>query len=979
MSGNPIKNGPDDTSAAISEALLEWFWTAGGADREAPYELDGEWLRRLYGAHDRLRKAGRALAQKRPAMAIWGPSQTGKSTSVSAYMDAGAEFRGEKEHDGRGSGLHWAGGRPFFFMAPRVTNPDRELPPHLTAMTLNPFNQGMDGSSCLSRFTPGSPEPVEDRHHVRFPDFPVELELVSPADLWHALARGYATECLDPRGREPRAWDLEGFKRTLKKTTRGFDSRRTGVALDRTAFERLCDFAKVVAALADGDERRYSGLSDDAEEWGSVLRGLFEEPALLADAGTVDALAAEIFWDGCEALSDWFGRMRSLYEQLVGRDGAWQGKRLCCSLEATMLFLNMGACEISYANPESNPNSPRAIIQGLISELAYTIDEDSVKIGCSENLPHSLSNTPEDFCLLQGLVWELVVPVNLDNLPDRPFPDHPDKPNALKEFLGTADLLDFPGVGNDTKALENRVILASAQIREIERKASARDASPADVERRKHCFSPVLFFKEIVKRGKTASIVSTYAERLNIDGFSIFQGLRTYKCPNADQLINGVKSWWRNLCPEYLSEPNGPSPYPLNLVLTWWAKQLNYAVTENHTNIYGAMEETVSNLGRIRDPSICTTFAIHDHCSPDRDAAEIKQDFDPDKPSVRYQNLTREAAFTRQFGNALSRKSFDAMLRDRVTGGAEFFFTEATAQMREAQNRSGGRAELLARMVDSARMEVAALIAWQDLIPRPKPRDDRREHLEAFHKRLTVNLPSFTTEQMREFDYFLRCLLNVAWTDLAPIPSKTENIDEAYIHGEWLRWCRAQAARHASASNSAAAPLAASVGLAESGDVNRVLSALAESLRPDLPELARWLISTAETLNARRHRGGREGMDLRRLFAVRMANTLVYGDQPASVGKRGDANDGPPYGGASIPESMRSAAYTRFVKPFTEDRGRLWQLYSRDIAPRKRPDLPGDAQLLGICRTHGIDPQDPSLPGAEPRQPEPADTEETTS
>src|SRR5207237_369353 len=89
-------------------------------------------------------------------------------------------------------------------------------PAHWYSRSLNPFTLGIDASSCLSRFVPGSLTAQAGHVHVTDPQHPVQVHFVPPADLLHALARGYDSECLGPAlNGKPQEWTPERFDRML--------------------------------------------------------------------------------------------------------------------------------------------------------------------------------------------------------------------------------------------------------------------------------------------------------------------------------------------------------------------------------------------------------------------------------------------------------------------------------------------------------------------------------------------------------------------------------------------------------------------------------------------------------------------------------------------------------------------------------------------------------------------------------------------
>ena len=926
----------------LAQGLIDWYWNWGrkrSGSRELP--VSG-WLNQLYRMAKDAGSICDALGQPRPAMAIWGPSQTGKSTLISAYIDGSAGIPQAEEQTGIGTGLHWPGGNGFCFMAPMVENPE-DLPFFMTRKVLNPYNKGMDGSSCLSRFVPGSADGTPGTLKVKYPLYPVELKMVAPCDLWHALARGYSTECYGPLQGDSTKWNLDLLRQKIKAFIRLNPPPRDPVA-DRDACECLHDFCEVLGDLAESDDPMFRGLGADAGELDSTLRSLMEQPTLLQSRDVTLAFAAEILWDGFGQITDYYRRMTDAYRACLGAGGAWEGKTVFCSLEATALFLNMGACSISFAPMPDNSKAPEAILKTLISKLGWREQGGDIIIECAPGLSNRLGETPEQFCIFQGLVWELVVPINIANLQDHPFAAAPQRPNALKDYLKDADILDFPGVGNETKSMERRIILDADLVKEVKARAAASSASGADTERVNRCFSAELFFKEVLKRGKTASIVSTYARRLNMDAFSIFQGIRGYACPNADQLINGVKAWWKHAMPEYSRNPRGPSPMPLNLVLTWWATQLNKAVNPNDSKIYGAIEGIVSNLGPIRDPGTCTTFAIHNHKSPDKDFAEIKLDFSP--RSVRYQALMHEKDFARQFANPVSLESFNKMVADLDTGGAEYFFGQVHKQILDIRkNEKTDRITRLNVRLRELQADMGTQFQQHEIYPNPKPADTRREHLEQFLGVLENLVDEAHPAKMQVINLALRHLVNVDFEVLDSVPMDRRRISADHLAMQFQQWINRQVAHCAPDGQGAKAsdPDWRSLGIDSPDKMREVLGALVKSVLPDMDEAVKWLSKLA----GYNHNSG-DVLDLRRPLAVQMSNMICSGKHGSHTCCNPDELDNP----EKVPSADRALCFY-FVEPTIR---RMRALAQRDIIPVKRPDQPGDAELVHLCQLYAINP-----------------------
>src|SRR5579883_2007222 len=193
----------------FSKALLGWYWEHG-CHRTDKYSLPlSGWVNDLYEAREGFAAVAEAALDTKPAFAIWGPSQTGKSILVSAYFDRMSVKKRVAGEDGKNSALYWPGGLPCYFMMPDEFKTDP--PPWINL--LNPFRLGKDASACLSRFSLGSLTPMPGRCHVHSPQYPIELKLLSQTELLHVLARGYDTECLGPlTNGAATIWTIDEFR-----------------------------------------------------------------------------------------------------------------------------------------------------------------------------------------------------------------------------------------------------------------------------------------------------------------------------------------------------------------------------------------------------------------------------------------------------------------------------------------------------------------------------------------------------------------------------------------------------------------------------------------------------------------------------------------------------------------------------------------------------------------------------------------------
>lgn len=912
---------------AFCRELIEWYWRHGCRRADDYAIATGTWLRRLYEAEEQLAAIAAARARPRPAMAIWGPSQTGKSTLVAADIDAGARYERVEGVDGTGSALHWPGGAPMFFMTPEAAPPA-----YLNRYVLNPFNQGWDGSSALTRFVTGTTEAgATDAHFVRDVRHPVELHLIAPRDLLQVVARGYDTECLGAgRGREATTWSIPAFESRLARCKRRLEAegrlpKANGAPLppSRAAYDFLFDVHQVLGDLVFAELPRYRKLRDEGEDnWRSLTASLLSDPVLLADPKAAAQFAAEILWDGADVLTRHYQRLR---EELAALQGLWAGKPVLASLEAAALFLNMEACRIYFDPPPADRDTQEGVVHASIARIGWREEGGAILIGCGPEYPRSLAATPEKFAAVQALVWELVVPVNPAHLPDRP----------LKSYLRDADLLDFAGVGNEPKSDVSRVDLA------------AEGGAGLEPPRGKP-FTPVLFYKQIVKRGKTACIVSTYAKRLTIDGFNIFQNIDKYPPVNAPQLINGIETWWKYFVPEYHRTRAGRSPLPLNLGLMWWAPRLAESAGTPE-RIFKAVVPIYGELGVLADPEVAVTFAFNYYKFP---RGRLDEEFTPE--SRLYRGIAASPEFQRQFAHPDSRQSFAEMARDKETGGTDFFFATLRRQLEAARaNPATNRLALLEGRAAALETEIMDLLRAPRLFPAAKVVDVRRQNLERLRAGIAEAVKGKPERQMRELNHALRELLDINYQVLLAPPSDPAEIDRPFIGRQFRQWVDSQVARFDGWERGGrrSGPDWTLLGLTTREAVNDSLDALRTSVEHRYGDMAQWMSRLVGEC-------GRAGSDLRntqlrRHLAVRMGNELVSGrggaeDLPDDEPEGGDDPQSPPIGRECL-------TYRAFIRPFVEEQ--LGALIALRLDPMLRPeDVPGDRELGELCDQYHLRP-----------------------
>jgi hypothetical protein len=782
------------TLSARSNAVLDWYWRQG-FQRADEHDLSGAWLDQLYQVRDAATAVETAVSTRRPCLALWGPSQSGKSTLLSRYLDTPSQPEAL-------SALQWDSHTPVAF----VGRPDKPGQPG--CVHLNPYNQQRDASGCVTRF-------ILCRE-VADPQHPVQLNLASDEQVLHALAAGYLMEC-DTRSTDSREVFLESAVIDAKLSE--LKGRFLGRAqAGRPIREQLHGLLNVLDDLIAADWARYLNLKPD---WRSLRPRLASDPLLRSDTAALGEFAAWLFWDGQPALT-------GLWQKLLAQRGKIlalaAGHPIFCSYQVARLFLDIDAYRKLHQTGEG----------GDLAEIIRRIGWEqrsgggvspgaSVERFClGEGLANSLLADSEAFGLWQGLVWEMTLPVNAALLP---------ADSLAARLLSVADLLDFPGVALTYPGGERK--------------------RPGDM-------SPVQLLTEVLKRGKTASIVVTRSRQLGIDGFSI---LNRIQAPPAQptQLLTGIQAWVRALGQPW---PPPPGTLPINLVLTFAARLVN-SVTDSiqlqrPSADFSPVFEFLNKLGDLANPQwvqfFTTTYPRFDEGCIRGDAAAIEG-------AARL--IAESEDFRRHLGSCMgSLRAMIAEGADDKDGGNDYFLNMLAVQAQQSRVPA-----LLAQRTQELHRQFAALL--EEALPPAAAGEARRtEELEAWGHALETAIDHHRQTHLEAdgaafVSRRLRQLLNVEPELLEPIPLAGHNPDwRGYVESQLLRWRELAKGRDGDWAD---------LGLKDAAAASRHLGYLAEYalLRGNLH---RWLRDNLGHLN-----NHADAVQARRFLAVRFAEMVCFG------------------------------------------------------------------------------------------------------
>ena len=533
--------------------LFEWYWKEkdGGINRQGRYKISlGDWLDKVARLADRSHSMSKAFAGGRKGcLAVWGPSQTGKSTLLSRYIDVG----GIADPSGAKSALTWPGGVNARFcpvsQEAMVDYPD--------TIILNPFRFGSDASGVATRYVLREDSDIADAAH------PVELYLTTEEQLLHAIAAGYLYET-DARSSDGRKVSWE--KPAIEKIIEQLPQPQADATPCPKAFELLRAGFSAVESMLKSNDDRFVNLNIEGL-WGASLRpALINNPRLHCSYDNALKFIQNLLWDGHVHLNELHRRLKDKMDVLAT---TWGGKTVFCSLAAAAIILDIDSWSAFLKN---DPQKKKSIHH--ISVIRWQLGHECILIDCNGSAG-SNEILGKEFGLFQAVVGELVVPLRAEalRLQGGPFLD----------FITENDIIDFPGVPN-----QDNNIAKDAQISLKELKADA----------------PELLTR-LFKRGKTLSVVASKARELAIDAFAILVRATNF-ISKPGQLAAGINQWLAYFDPHFQGlHSNGAPPLPIHVVFTFFGAVVNQCHEAGAANI-SEVANRLRDLGQIASPGHAT-------------------------------------------------------------------------------------------------------------------------------------------------------------------------------------------------------------------------------------------------------------------------------------------------------------------------------------------------------------------------------------
>jgi hypothetical protein len=298
----------------------------------------------------------------------------------------------------------------------------------------------------------------------------------------------------------------------------------------------------------------------------------------------------------------------------------------------------------------------------------------------------------------------------------------------------------------------------------------------------------------VLKRGKTASIVASYASTFGIDSFSILLRVKSFPA-QPRQLISGVEQWWKCFNPHFDPQrtPPGRPPLPLNIILTFFGQLVSDVVAGGTGTGLAPVFDRIRKLDVITNPQVATILASNCPQWPDG-----RIEGAPDRLTLARQSITGDPDFQKYFGGEVSRKSFDAMLAD---GGSDYVFEVAASQFDPS-----AKAVLLDRLKKDCQGKLRALL--EEALPEAmNEAAQRAELMQAVRDKLEATLQTHDWDEAgadshkgapdvaAECGFTIRRLLHVDAQRLAPVPlsAKKRQINLAYyVLAQYRQWMESQ-------------------------------------------------------------------------------------------------------------------------------------------------------------------------------------------
>ena len=545
--------------------LIEWYWDFGskrGGGNNVQYRIStGDWLDPVMQIVERDKAIIASAKNTKACLALWGPSQSGKSMMLSQYVDG-------INKDGTDSALTWDDAHPVIFRR------DKNDKSSVAAGTVifNPYNHGSDASGLPTRYTLKGEDDGVNR------DFPIEVKFTTRPQIMQSLARGYLEVGL--MRSMPRRYDMESFRETLARHEQACTGQSN--TMSRESYQILKDTADVIECMKMKD--RFKFMFDNINHWKEIRKEFVSSRPLLSNKEQAKKFMTEILWDSCPNLTMFYEEAEKLRAKIQKK---WDGYKILAEMEVGALLLDIDSFEYLFT---SNNNEDEEFFRNRVCNLSFSVDDIKKEVHLfidKSGLPSAEDGEESDdkivirgkkFGIFQAICAELIVPLREQNIPLLDGSEF----TALME---KNDILDFPGVSDYVDANNQKT------------KVDCFDEKDRTQGYLKVC-------KEVFKRGKTQCFVHSYIQSYGIDAFAILCAIAKLGIRQPSLLNEGINGWMDSF-------PDSVEPMPVFINLTFFADVIeSIKINNKGLETFSERIRVLDFLERAKPSFFATTYSV---------------------------------------------------------------------------------------------------------------------------------------------------------------------------------------------------------------------------------------------------------------------------------------------------------------------------------------------------------------------------------
>lgn len=758
------------------DSLIDWYWEHG-IKRSAPYQLSIAWLADTVACVQEASAIHKAETKyQKAAMALWGPSQSGKSTMLARFIDGDP---GNETEQTLGNALSW-NGDPVRFSG----NTDKDG----NTVILNPYNQGADASGCVTRFC------MVDA--VDYPDYPVEIEFADNTEILLSMAVGYVNETCALNDEEcVTYWQKDSLMKMARNSC--FNVVKGHSARNKEAFKLLLDAFNVVDILLEMGVPRYDNLRPT---WSECRLALLKMEELYDSEEQVRQFIGYLFWDN-------WSTMNSLFKNLSEKSRELRGARYFASHRLANVLLDISA-PAHYVDPAYQITISRVDTcrKKKLEDGVYALDCAKVVGGTAPEGDKFFKDASE-FAHIQGLVSQIIVPLRSEVIKCHNATVH--------ELLLNADLVDFPGVANEHRGAK---LLTNEQL----------NLDYYDPERNTR---PLSIFSQVLKRGKTASIVVSSSRNLNIDVFSLLTRMPAgadYP-PHPQQLTQGISCWCHYMGKDVSDSLPKDKELSINLVLTKTVELVRMVKPLNMAE--GGLSLTfgkLNSMGDLSNPSVVHAFCVNYDEVPNMEIDSVTATYE-ERHEV-WGKIRNDSSFNKLLEEHAC--CLDHVLRvdpqgndisDETYGARIYFFEQAIAQL-----RSTPRSSLLQKK--KAVITEKWIAALKKALPVETPESIRDTDINKVIAALQAPTSDKAAEDFKNRASAILGFMNIDPNTLDELPDAPEQ-GQDYINSEINKWYELGNTLE----------LQRIMGFDDMDHRNRIMNYFSQSAREGITEFVGWL------------------------------------------------------------------------------------------------------------------------------------------